>query len=120
MSVCTIAGSTVMKLAEGNCTIQSTQGGNANYFAAPAVSVNFILSNPPVLTETFGALSMGVGNTTSRTFTLTNPNYFFTLTGLGFSEPLTGLAVATPNGLTGSCPPGLIAAVPGSNSIMLI
>ena len=38
MSVCTVSGTTVTLVAVGTCTIQATQGGNANY--APATPVN--------------------------------------------------------------------------------
>jgi hypothetical protein len=60
------------------------------------------------------------GGTTSLTFNLTNPNTALTLTGLAFTDTLpTGLVVATPNGLVGSCGGGTITAVAGSNTISL-
>jgi hypothetical protein len=40
-SVCTVSGSTVTLVAVGNCGLKATQGGNADYYAAPAVYQNF-------------------------------------------------------------------------------
>jgi uncharacterized repeat protein (TIGR01451 family) len=72
-----------------------------------------------VLTKSFGVVSMGPGTTTTLTFNLRNPNAS-SVTTIGFADTLpTGLVVATPNGLTGSCDAGTITAVAGSNSIAL-
>jgi hypothetical protein len=71
---------------------------------------------PPILTKTFAVGSIGVGDTTALTFSLTSPNT--PLTGLGFTDTLpSGLQVAAPNGLTGSCGGGTTTATAGSNSI---
>ena len=40
-AVCTVSGSTVTLVALGNCAIQASQAGNANYAAAPSVSRSF-------------------------------------------------------------------------------
>ncbi len=40
-TVCTVAGSTVVLLEGGTCTIKATQAGNADYDAAAAVSRSF-------------------------------------------------------------------------------
>ena len=75
---------------------------------------------PPVITKLFGATSVAVGTTTSLTFTITNPNASAILTGIAFSDTLpSGLSVASPNGLTGSCGTGTITAVAGSKSVSL-
>jgi uncharacterized repeat protein (TIGR01451 family) len=74
----------------------------------------------PLMTKSFGATSLPVGGETSLGFTIINPNATTALSGIGFTDPLpSGLAVATPNGLTGSCGGGTITAVAGSNSISL-
>jgi hypothetical protein len=73
----------------------------------------------PTITKTFGAASIGVGESVALTFTLSNPNAATTLTGLAFTDTLpAGLIVSTPNGLVGSCG-GTITATAGSNSIAL-
>jgi hypothetical protein len=74
---------------------------------------------PLTLTKAFGAVSIGAGAITALTFTLSNPNTT-AFSALGFTDTLpTGLVVATPNGLTGSCGGGTITAVSGSTSITL-
>ena len=40
-SVCTVSGMTITLLAPGSCAIVASQGGNANYNAAPNVTRNF-------------------------------------------------------------------------------
>jgi hypothetical protein len=72
----------------------------------------------PTLSEAFAVSSLGVGGTTSVSFSLSNPNSGTTLTGVGFTDTLpAGLVVATPNGVSGSCGGGTIMA--GSGSIGL-
>jgi hypothetical protein len=74
---------------------------------------------PLILTKTFGAVSIGPGTTIILTFNLTNPNAT-SFAAVGFTDTLpTGLLVATPNGLTGSCGGGTITAVAGSSGIVL-
>jgi uncharacterized repeat protein (TIGR01451 family) len=58
-----------------------------------------------------------LGGTTTLTFSVSNPaGNAVTLTGVGFTDSLpSGLVVATPNGLTGSCPGGTgISISPGT------
>jgi hypothetical protein len=75
---------------------------------------------PPILTKSFAdaELQLFGPNTTALRFTITNPNDVLALTGGGFTDNLpAGLAVASPNGLTGSCGGGTITATAGSSSI---
>jgi uncharacterized repeat protein (TIGR01451 family) len=73
----------------------------------------------PTLSKVFGSASIPAGGTTSLTFHLSNPNTV-ELTGLQFSDVLpSGLMIATPNGLSGSCGGGTITAVAGSSLIGL-
>jgi uncharacterized repeat protein (TIGR01451 family) len=68
----------------------------------------------------FGAPTMSIGQSTSLSFTITNPNATTAITGIGFTDSLpNGLVVATPNGLAGSCGGGTITAAPGSHAVSL-
>jgi arabinogalactan endo-1,4-beta-galactosidase len=61
-----------------------------------------------------------MNGTTTLTFNLSNPNSSLSLSGIGFTDTLpTGLTVATPNGLTGTCGSGTITGAAGSNSVAL-
>ena len=74
-------------------SIQSGSGGTAS------ASVNVPLPLTPTLSKAFGAASVAVGQTTSLTFTVGNPNpTFTTLTNVIFADSL-------PGGLVGASPP---------------
>ena len=86
-----------------------------NVVAAPVVA-------GPTLNKAFGATSIPVNGTTSLTFNVANPNSATDLTNVGFSDTLpSGLTVATPNGVTGSCVTdgGAVTATSGTNFISL-
>jgi hypothetical protein len=55
-AVCTISGATATLVSMGTCTIQATQGGNANYAAAAPVNQSFQVTQESQ-TIIFGALS---------------------------------------------------------------
>jgi len=75
---------------------------------------------PPTIAKVFGGAGVNVGGNTTLTFNLANPNSSLALTGVGFTDNLpSGLAVSTPNGLTGTCGGGTITVTAGANSISL-
>jgi Putative Ig domain len=82
----------------------------------------FAVVAPPAAAASFGAATISVGETTPLTFTITNPPAnTVSLTGVALDDMLPpGLAVAAPNGLTGSCGTGTIAAAAGSQSVTLV
>jgi hypothetical protein len=110
--------------------ISSHEGGNGTSASTGVIVATYA---PPIITAQFGASSLQVGGTTSLTFTITNPNVAVNpnavrpaalapgdLTGIGFSDTLpSGLAIATPNGLTGDCGGGTITAPAGGQTISL-
>ncbi|MBZ5621857.1 MAG: DUF11 domain-containing protein [Acidobacteriia bacterium] len=96
-------------------TIASNEGGQGNTSNAGLTVVM-----PPMLTKAFGSGSFAAGGTTSLNFRISNRNEEISFTGVGFTDALpSGLLVATPNGLTGSCGAGTITAVAGSGSVSL-
>ena len=101
--------------------VASTNGGAGN---TSTTSINVLGTGPtiapPTIVKAFGAAGIGVGGTTTLTFTIDNPNAVTTLTGVGFNDTLSGgLVVATPNGLTGSCAGTFPVATAGSGTISL-
>ncbi len=91
---------------------------NRVYTANGAGSVSVLSITPvPTLTKVFGTASLPLANTTSLTFTLTNPDPDNSFSGLAFTDSLpAGLIVATPNNLTTTCN-GTLTAVAGSSSV---
>ena len=76
--------------------------------------------SPPTITKSFGAASILLNGTTSLSFTIHNPNTLSLLLDVAFTDSLpSGLVVATPNGLTGTCHGGTITATAGSSSVSL-
>lgn len=75
---------------------------------------------PPTIQKSFGSVSVALNGTTTLAFSLFNPNPSSSLSGVAFEDTFpAGLAVASPNGLSGSCGNGSITAVPGSASVSL-
>ncbi|HEY6248324.1 MAG TPA: Ig-like domain repeat protein, partial [Candidatus Angelobacter sp.] len=115
---------TVDLLVTGTGTITNQTGPvSANEsgpgFASNIASIHVVLA--PTVNKAFGAASIPLNGTTSLTFNLANPNTATTLVGIALSDTLpSGLVVATPNGLAGTCvASSIIGATPGSNSISL-
>jgi fimbrial isopeptide formation D2 family protein len=110
--------------ANGSCTISlnvtGVQAGVQNNTTGPISSnesgagatsntASITVIGPPSIAKAFGAASIQLNAQTTLTFTITNPNATVALTGVGFGDTLpAGLAVANPNGLTGSCGAGTI------------
>ncbi len=79
---------------------------------------------PPALHMAFVPARIPIGGTSLLTFTITNPNPATTLTDVGFADLFpSGLLIASPANITGSCGEGTIAINPvpvtGASSISL-
>ncbi|HEY6351141.1 MAG TPA: kelch repeat-containing protein, partial [Candidatus Angelobacter sp.] len=111
-------------LVTGTGTIINQTGPISANESGPGNPSNKAILNvvlPPTVNKSFGALTIPLNGTTSLTFNLANPNPGNTLVGVALSDTLpSGLVVATPNGLTGSCVAlSTISAIAGGNSISL-
>ena len=92
-AVCTISGATATLVSMGTCTIQATQGGNANYAAAAPVNQSFQVTQESQ-TIIFGALSNQALGTAPFTLSATASS------GLAVSFASTTPAVCTVFGTT--------------------
>jgi hypothetical protein len=92
--------------------------GDPNILVESAGIVNPLL---PTITKAFGAANLQVGNSTTLSFTLTNPTGNPTsFTNLTFTDNLpAGLVISTPNGLAGTCGGGTITATAATSLIKL-
>jgi hypothetical protein len=90
-------------------------------FASRTVGTGIVMAAlPPRLAKAFGAVLIRLHASTSLGFVVTNPNAEIPLSGIAFTDFLpSGLVVATPNGLTGTCGGGTILATAGSTSVSL-
>ena len=98
--------------------ISSTQSGAGSTASA---SVNVPVPSAPTLAKAFGAASIPIGQSTSLTFSVANPNpTFTTLTNINFADGLPGgLVVASPTGLTNTCGGNISNVSPGSTFIAM-
>ncbi len=111
------------RTANGNVAPARVIAGAATGLSGPsflAVSPGALPVAPPTIAKSFDALDIALNGSTSLSFTISNPNAAAALTGVGFADTLpAGLVVSTPNGLTGGCGAGVIAAAAGSGGVSL-
>ena len=94
--------------------ITSSEGGTGG-----TATASIVVGTPPIVAISFGDATIAVGDSTSLTFTISNPNLVDGQTGVGVIDTLpAGLVVATPNGLGGDCG-GTVTAVAGGNTISI-
>jgi uncharacterized repeat protein (TIGR01451 family) len=68
-----------------------------------------VAQSPPTIVKSFSAATVGLNESTTLTFTIANPNPAVDLTGVSFNDNLpSGLIIANPDSMTGSCDPGVI------------
>src|SRR2546423_11554973 len=69
----------------------------------------------PVATKVFSPTSVFPGGRSTITFDVTNPSTTVTLTGVAFTDNLTGgLVIASPNNFTGFCTGGSAGVASGN------
>jgi uncharacterized repeat protein (TIGR01451 family) len=106
---------TTAGVKNNSVTVTSTNGGTGNTSNASVTVIS-----APVIIKAFGAATIPLNGSSSLSFTIQNNNTTTTLTSVGFIDTFpTGLAVSTPNGLTGTCGGGTITSVAGAGSVSL-
>src|SRR6202030_4298178 len=98
----------------------SVQATSTNAGTGNTSNASITVVAPPVIIKAFGAASIPLNGSTSLTFTIQNNNTTSALSGVAFTDSLpAGLLISTPNGLTGSCGGGTIAAVQATGTVSL-
>ncbi|MGA7238599.1 MAG: CSLREA domain-containing protein [Bryobacteraceae bacterium] len=101
--------------------VNTVQATSTNGGSSSTASATIAVVRPPAnFTKSFGSPTIPLNGSTNLTFSLANNNSGNTLHGIGFSDTLpAGLTVSTPNGLSGSCGGGTIAATAGTGVVSL-
>ena len=96
--------------------ITSNEGGTGS----PSNTATLTVVSPPAISKSFSPNPINVGNTSSLTFTLTNPKAnAFDLTGVGFTDTFpTGMTIAGSPSANNSCG-GFLTAAAGTVTITL-
>ncbi len=99
----TVTGATAGSFQNVTGFLSSTETGTTSNYA----TASLIVIAPPILAKSFNASSVLTSGTSTLTFTLTNPNTFNSLTGIGFTDNAgtgwpAGVTVAT-GGPTAAC-----------------
>jgi uncharacterized repeat protein (TIGR01451 family) len=78
-----------------------------------------IVVSPPAITKSFSAAQVGLNQSVTLTFTITNPNGATDLTGVSFNDNLpAGIIIANPDSMVGSCDPGVITTAPSNINLV--
>ena len=100
--------------ANTTSAVTSTEGGTGGTAVAFLVVVAPPEVAPPTIAKAFGAASIAVNETTTLTFTLTNPNPVTALSGVGFTDTLpAGLSGGHSERTTNACG-GTVTAMAGT------
>jgi hypothetical protein len=117
-------------LTDSSCTVSATlRGAQAGHWDNPVnvtvdgtptpVTASVDVVAPPSISAAFGTTLLGLDGATPLTFTITNPNPTFSLTGVSFTDTLpTGLVVAGQPATADSCD-GVLTADAGTDSLGL-
>lgn len=109
-----ITSSTEGVFTATSTAITSNEGG-----AGSTASGVLTVGSAPTISQAFGAATTVVGQSTSLTYTISNPNTTVAASGVAFNNTLpAGLVVATPNSLSNTCG-GTVTATAGTGSIQL-
>src|SRR6266571_1162482 len=78
-----------------------------------------IVVSPPAVTKSFSAAQVGLNQSVTLTFTITNPNGATDLTGVNLNDNLpAGIIIANPDSMVGSCDPGVITTAPSNINLV--
>jgi len=109
-----VTGNTAGAYTVTSSAITSTEGGTG-----VTASANLSVASPPVTAASFGAAAIPLNGSTTFTIQINNPNSVLGLTGVAFTDTLSGgLVIASTPALSNSCN-GTATATAGSHTITL-
>lgn len=74
--------------------------------------------SPPTIAKAFSSATVGLNQSVTLTFTITNPNPATALTGVSFSDNMpAGLLIANPDSLGGTCDTSVVTTSPSNISM---
>lgn len=74
--------------------------------------------SPPTISKAFSSATVGLNQSVTLTFTITNPNPATDLTGVSFSDDMpAGLLIANPDSLGGDCDTSVVTISPSNISL---
>jgi uncharacterized repeat protein (TIGR01451 family) len=74
--------------------------------------------SPPTISKAFNSATVGLNQSVTLTFTITNPNPATDLTGISFSDDMpAGLLIANPDSLGGDCDTSVVTISPSNISL---
>jgi opacity protein-like surface antigen len=118
-----VTGTTAGIKVNTTSPVSSTNGGTGDNASAALVvggGGGGGVGLPPAIAKSFAPSLIPVGGASVLTFRIINPNPVLVLSGVAFTDVLpTGLQVANPTGLTGTCGGGAITATAGGGSVSL-
>lgn len=95
------------------------------YRAVPAILLACLFvtgaqaQSPPTISKAFSSATVGLNQSVTLTFTLTNPNPATDLTGVSFSDDMpAGLLIANPDSLGGTCDTSVVTLSPTNISLV--
>jgi hypothetical protein len=111
-----VTSSTAGSAHNSTGTVSSNEDGTGN-----SDNETLAVVAPPSIASAFTPSTIGVGDTSALSFTITNPNASQTLNGIAFTDTLpAGLVVDNPNGVSAKCgSSAVLSADPGSSTITL-
>jgi uncharacterized protein DUF11 len=75
--------------------------------------------SPPTISKAFSSASVGLNESVTLTFTITNPNPATDLTGVSFSDDMpAGLLIVNPDSLGGTCDTSVVTLSPSNISLV--
>lgn len=73
---------------------------------------SMLAQSPPTIVKSFSAPTVGLNESVTLTFTITNPNPATDLTGVSFNDNMpAGLLIANPDSVSGSCDTSLVTTL---------